>query len=148
MNLASLRFTFTSPTSTIWSTKYFTTYIFTIIDIASRNFKQTSMLCLNHIINQASNADKSDFFVKTKVIIIIMNRYYLVLNNHIRNCLKCFCKIIDCCSLTVRFIFLFVDFVWNSWGFPFIFFWNWYYLIDPVVSQFQLLNCSLEYLGC
>ena len=122
MHLASLRFTFTSTTSTIWSTKCFTTYVFTIVDNAIRNIKQTSMLCLNHITNRAYNADKSVIFVKIKVIIIIMNRCYLVLNNYIRNCLKCFCKIIDCCYTTVRFTFLLVVFVWHSWGFPFPFF--------------------------
>ena len=108
MHLASPRSTFTSPTGTIWCTKYFTTHIFTIVDNSTQNFKQTSMLCLNHIINWVYNAYKSNIFVKTKVIIIIiiMFRCCLVLINYIKNIFECFWKIINCCFITARLNFL------------------------------------------
>ena len=41
--------------------------MFTIIDKATRNFEQTSMLCLNHVINWAYNADKSGISVRRRL---------------------------------------------------------------------------------
>ena len=76
-----------------------------IIDKFTRNFKQTLMLCLNHLINWALNAYKSITFVNTKAIIIVMIRCCLFLINHIGNILKYFWKIIDCCFITVGFRF-------------------------------------------
>ena len=66
MYLASPRSTFHPQLAPHGAQNALPSDVFTIVDKATHNFKQTSMLCLNHITNRAYNTDKSVIFVKMK----------------------------------------------------------------------------------
>ena len=115
-----------------------------------KNFKQTSMLCSNHSTNRALNTCKFIIFVKTKVIFIIMVTCSLVLIIRIRNCLKCFWKIIDHIFITGRFTFLLLFLFDMVEGFPFLEFitFELSLLFDLVICWPVFLNYCLKYLCC